>query len=392
METTGQLTLSRPVVAATAMYPPKSGGSVTTMKNLIDAFAPASMPVATARLVQARASPMADDRPGVRYILTGRDLPGRLDNLMRRTQIPLAVGALCRQIRKTGAGAILTNYPDVFFIDIAVRASKRTGVPLVLYLHDTIAEALSRKPIAAYAERVQREAFAHAALIYSQNDGMAAFYREKYALETGILRHSYPEPIPDVPAEGGKRAGFWGGDVYGINRNALLRVHEAMKRNELPLTTTSLDGVAGLAAKGFDPAFLEVGFLARREDYIRTVKSHAFMILALDWPDESPVHEDELRTIFPGKTIEYLASGRPILVHCPKHYFLARFFEEHGCGVVIAERDPEALAEAVKALADDTAHAAEMARRALRAAELFARDRVAGALQADLEGLWSPSR
>jgi len=381
--------LSHPVIAVTGAYPPKSGGSVTTMKNLIDAFSPTSMPVATASLIQARPAPMRDDRDNVHHILTARDVYGRLDNLMRKTQVPLAARRLSALVRKTGARAILTNYPDVFFIDIALRASRKTGVPLVLYLHDTIAEALSRSPLRDYARNIQDQAFAHAELLYAQNDGMQAFYRDKYGLEMGILRHSYPEAIPTETATGGKRGGFWGGDVYDINRNALRRVYGAMVDNGIPLTTTSLDGVEGLVRKGFDRGHLEVGFIAAREDYIRALEAHRFLILSLDWPDESPVHEDELRTIFPGKTIEYLASGRPILIHCPEHYFLARFFAEHGCGELITDRDPAALSAAVKRLADDPDHAESMARKALVAAKLFARETVAAVLHRDLEALWT---
>ena len=73
------------------------------------------------------------------------------------------------------------------------------------------------------------------------------------------------------------------------------------------------------------------------------IASKAVLLLALDAPHESNVHRDELATIFPTKTPEYLASGRPVFAHCPSDYFLARFLNEHGCGAVVSEDDDNAI-------------------------------------------------
>lgn len=53
------------------------------------------------------------------------------------------------------------------------------------------------------------------------------------------------------------------------------------------------------------------------------------------------------------KTGEYLASGRPILVHAPAGSFLDWYFTRHECGVVVSERDPEVLAEAIRRIRDN---------------------------------------
>jgi hypothetical protein len=119
------------------------------------------------------------------------------------------------------------------------------------------------------------------------------------------------------------------------------------------------------------------GFYSNRAEYLNTLKQQDILILALDWPDESPKHRDELATIFPTKTPEYLASGRPILVHCPENYFLARFFREHNCGLVVAERCVDALERAVQSILKDSPQVDIMRKSALTTAKLFCADRLA---------------
>jgi glycosyltransferase involved in cell wall biosynthesis len=55
----------------------------------------------------------------------------------------------------------------------------------------------------------------------------------------------------------------------------------------------------------------------------------------------------------PGKMGEYLASGRPILVHAPADSFIAWYFRHHECGLVVDENDPARLAQAIDSLLND---------------------------------------
>jgi len=73
-----------------------------------------------------------------------------------------------------------------------------------------------------------------------------------------------------------------------------------------------------------------------------------FLALAIDSP-----HPDIARTAMPGKMGEYLASGRPILVHAPPDSFIAWYFRQHECGLVVDENDPAQLARAIDLLLND---------------------------------------
>ena len=55
----------------------------------------------------------------------------------------------------------------------------------------------------------------------------------------------------------------------------------------------------------------------------------------------------------PGKIGENLASGRPILVHAPRDSFIAWYFRNYECGVVVDENDPRQLADAINSILTD---------------------------------------
>jgi glycosyltransferase involved in cell wall biosynthesis len=73
-----------------------------------------------------------------------------------------------------------------------------------------------------------------------------------------------------------------------------------------------------------------------------------FLPLAFDSP--YPVL---INTSCPSKMGEYLASGRPVLVHAPAGSFVAWYFKKYECGLVVDEPDPAKLAAAVGRLLTD---------------------------------------
>jgi glycosyltransferase involved in cell wall biosynthesis len=155
----------------------------------------------------------------------------------------------------------------------------------------------------------------------------------------------------------------------------------ALQRANYPFLLATRMTAKDLKKQGVVGDHIRTGFYSNRMDYLNTLQQQDILILALDWPDESPKHIDELATIFPTKTPEYLASGRPILVHCPENYFLARFFRKHNCGLVVPERSVDALEAAVRYLAEDSSQVENMRKSALTAAQFFNADQLASRFQ-----------
>jgi len=84
---------------------------------------------------------------------------------------------------------------------------------------------------------------------------------------------------------------------------------------------------------------------------IRDVQKEAdilYLPLSFD-PEISKV----IDTSSPGKMGEYLASGRPVLVHAPPSSYASLYFKENGCGIVVDQNEPEALKREILALISD---------------------------------------
>jgi hypothetical protein len=372
------------VVIATVSYPPDMTAVSVVMHNLLSKFNPESYTVVTARrtndmLAKNRA------RETVHYISSSVRFSSRIDKVWQRRQVPLMVVRLTRIVKRLRPRVIVAVYPDYYFLNAVQAAAKTTRTPWMAYLHDTVAEAMSHTPLAKEAEKVQKQTFAEASNILVMSRGMADLYKKKYGLATTPLEHTYPETVTDtLPKDPPLRQAFWSGTIYAINAHAVSRIAQALKNVDCTLLLTMKNSITTLEKLGVSGPHLKEAFCPTREEYLSVLQQQGILVLALDYPDESPIHEDELSTIFPTKTPEYLASGRPILVHCPDHYFMARFIKENGCGVVVSERSVAALEEACRYLLENSPEVQEMGRRALEAVSLFSSDRVVSLFQEEV--------
>ena len=374
------------VLVVVAYYPPAPSGMSVTMHNLLSHFHPASYSVVTAGGLTHQAIEASEQAQVYRVFSSLRRVSSRLDRLWQDRQLPSAVSVLSDLIDQTDAKAIVGVYPTYHFLKLAREAARATGVPWVAYLHDTVAEALANSTLAKRALSLQNQVFAEAASILVMSSGMAELYRRKYGLASTPLEHTYPEPIPQrLPEHAAMRQAFWAGATYGINHRAVARVSAALKRLDYPLLMTTTARPKSLIQQGITGDHLKTTFFPKREDYLSALQQQGVLILALNWPDEATLHEDELATIFPTKTPEYLASGRPILVHCPDHYFLAQYFRRHGCGLVVSERSEAALAEAIAFLLADSSEVKAMRQAALITAQQFSAREIASRFRRTIE-------
>jgi hypothetical protein len=355
------------------------------MRNLLSCFDPASFTIAG---VSSREERPIEGLAGVRPIpiAASAGAAGRLTTALLEVQTPLAAYRAAALARRVRACAVMGVYPYVQVIDIAERAARLAGLPFFPYLHDTIVEGTTGRFRAGAAVAVQERVFRNARRLLVMSDGMRDLYALKYGVEAHAVPHTYQEPIPDQPPETPGNAGaFWGGLVYTINRRSFARVAGALRSAHATLTLASQNSREDLERMGVMSPGTDLVFVGDRAEYLRLLQGQGLLVLALDWPDESPVHEDELATIFPTKTPEYLASGRPILVHCPESYYLARFFREYGCGLLVTERSEDRLLAACNEALRGGPQVRAAQAAALRAAGKFGAAAVAGALKKHLD-------
>jgi glycosyltransferase involved in cell wall biosynthesis len=211
--------------------------------------------------------------------------------------------------------------------------------------------------------------------------GMQEFFREKYpGLATSVLPHIL-DAVPRVQKKHEApcfrdpiRLVFAGNINYSCEEAAGRLLELVRSRPDLTLRIFTGMSPARLEAMGYGGGRIEVlkvpyrDLLARIGESDLVVHPHGFT---------GRMTAAEYRTIFPTKTLEYLACGRPILAHAPSDSYIARFYRERGCAWVVSEPSVGALSEAVDRLRTDRALRARLVGNALLACRLFRGEDVA---------------
>lgn len=356
------------VIIVTSSFPPATGGSSVIMGNLLKNLDKNSFTIVTVfPFVIAHSS-----RSNVEYLMNTFVWSSRLNSYWKDLNLKRAAKKLRELCKKKNAKYILGVYPDYHFLKIAHDVSRKTGIPLVSYLHDTISEGLYHSRLAKRARNLQDQIFKNSSHIFVMSEGMKDLYKRKYGIEVDTLEHSFPEVGVNVSYKSDVKVRnmFWGGAIYSINQNSVKRVTEACNVLDMNIEIASKVKIETFKKRGFDTQRIELTYY-ERDEYLRELQNKEVLLLALDWPDESLTHRDELATIFPTKTVEYLHSGRPILVHCPEDYFLAKFFVKYDCGVIVTERSTEKLASAIEMIKKDDTKCQEIVSNAKEAAAVF---------------------
>lgn len=311
--------------------------------------------------------------------------PSRLRFLMRPLLINLELKKLIKQIKNESITHVIGVYPDLEFLEFSRRLSIKMGIEFYPYLHDTIKEGRSHKIDKKWAHKIQRKVFKTSKKIFVISEGMKNLYSEKYNLDTIPLVHSFYEDIKKnsfLPVE--NNSFFVGGSIYGINKETVRRICQLSKDLGFGFVVSAANTADRLESFDFNLREIKILPFLTRNDYIQTVSQQKFLLLSIDWPDESEVHEDELKTIFPTKTIEYLISGRPIVVHCPDHYFLARFFKKHNCGIVVSSRNMNLMKKQIIEALNDVALLREKVMNAFKVSQEFHITKVKDIFQSEL--------
>ena len=271
------------------------------------------------------------------------------------------VRAGCSVGRTWQASQVLAVYPHRCGMLAGWWVARRLNVPLVLYMHDLCAEAITfRNPLRRWFWGVvDRVCLKRAALVIVPTDEFAAHYQQRGITKTWVLPHcvSGVTQASDPPTPREKLHLLYSGLVYEPHENAARAFIEATQplRDVAVTYHSNPEGCGGQLAEAgarwvsFDEA---TAALARADVLV--------VLLGTDTPCP-----EEVLGCFPSKLIEYLSVGRAILAVVPGGSFVDRFVSQTGCGVVAREHDPRSIRTAIDWLRDPVVRA-KMARAAIR--------------------------
>src|SRR5262249_59881951 len=94
---------------------------------------------------------------------------------------------------------IVAANPDLKFLASAYLVHRLTGIPLYLYLHDTIVEGQTRRPLRWFASLLQPRVLRAARTVFVLSDALEELYRTKYGLSTVVIPHALDDALFDQP-------------------------------------------------------------------------------------------------------------------------------------------------------------------------------------------------
>ena len=247
---------------------------------------------------------------------------------------------------------------DLYDLPAAYLACKRLGIAFIPYIFDDYANQWTgfKRRLARWMEPLLLKG---AKTVIVPNEFMQREYVERYGI-VGTVFHN-PCPMPNLDELDNLRKVFdlneisivYTGAIYDVHHDAfrnLLAAIQQMGRNDIKLhlfTAQSLDELAQHGISG--PAVVYHPHIAHDEVAV-VLRQADILFLPLAFVSD---RQEVIRSSAPGKTGEYLAVGRPILVHAPCDSFVSWYFREHGCGMVVDRNDPVLLEEELSRLIVD---------------------------------------
>jgi glycosyltransferase involved in cell wall biosynthesis len=386
-------------------YPPMSVGTSFAVGTLLEGFddsglivfcgKPSKSTVPTDPTLKPRGSLRRFDVPAwwpdadAELRLAGRTVRLRwraLGNLLVALRVAAAAIAT---LRRESTRALVVVYPKQHFLLAGLLVATVVRKPLLVYFTDVYVEGLERgrrtarlieRLVARRANVVFAMSSAHREHIESR---IRAHVREPRVVE---LPHLYSEAPAeaDRPVLVGAPAIVFTGAIYDAQADAVERLASALPLLEpldphLHLLTQS--SPAELRAWGIEPCARVHVRTATRVEARAAQRAADILFLPLAFGAKEQV----LRTASPSKMPEYLAAGRPILVHAPPDSYLARYAREHGFAEVVDDPDAAALAAAVRRLATDPDRCEELVAAAERTLVRHRIESVAGTFREAVE-------
>ncbi len=239
---------------------------------------------------------------------------------------------------------------------IARDVARGLGVPLVGTVWDDPEGWMQDKGYDRWSRRMVEREFAEALrsarCVSTAGEAMQAVYRDRYGVDSVILRHGFTRPAEASVANGGDCTIGFVGSPYGkdtwrafLEPIASLNADPSRRRIRLqvfgaPGFPHSHPGVP-IDIRGWAPADVMLQDLSKTD----------FCYLPY-WFEAGKRAHVELS--FPNKFETYIAATRPVFYHGPDYAGITRTVRDYDVGVCVHSLDPDLIAAAIARLMDDT--------------------------------------
>jgi len=313
--------------------PPSPSGQATVLYRLLDGISPNSYCLASAKNYDdASFLQTTTQRLPVRYRWVGRALQIRSfvhptvnrASLLLNTMSKIAhdTWRLQKIVREERCRSIIVCTGDACDLPVAYMTSLVTRAPIFLYYFDYFSEQWAGTPYHGFAKAVESFIVKRAKGIIVPNEKMRDELAGRYGVDSTLIHNPImidppvSERLHDWPNRPGEIRIVYTGSIYRAQSDALKTLLQVV--DELSHLNVTLHLYTAQTREELEKQAIHGSYVLHPHaaySIIRDVQKKAdilYLPLSFD-PEISKV----IDTSSPGKMGEYLASGRPVLVHAP---------------------------------------------------------------------------
>jgi glycosyltransferase involved in cell wall biosynthesis len=356
-------------------FPPEVSGSATLLTNIVEAFKGECTAISGYSRYVKRDPSLVPPCPTISI----RPPRIRLFELLYARTINrfrfIVRSAIRKQVRRDRPDVIMGAFPHSTFFIAAFEVAQEFGIPFFAHMHDLWQENYPDGYYAkTLADKYERHILTTAARVLCMTSTQQLHYKNKYGVESDLLPHSIP-PGKIAAAEKHlserslpKTTILFAGAVSSVmNDDALKVISNSLTQLgiEYDLLFCTNAKREELAAKGYDMSHLHLKWVSK--DELEVLLSSADILLApLSFKNGS---DDEVRTVFSTKLLEYLVAGKPILVYGPHDCFHSTSARENGWAFTVEDENPQTLTDTVRHILENREACERVVQNAFREAE-----------------------
>lgn len=185
------------------------------------------------------------------------------------------------------------------------------------------------------------------------NEGTEAYYLERYGkqiniavIHNAVFGDAYQDKRTDYQPKPPYTI-LYTGHVYWAQEQSVNNLIAAMAQlSDLPIQLDLYVPGADESLRRLVADRSNIRLLSAAQSEMPAIQSQATLLfLPLSWHTKSP---DIIRTATPGKFTDYLAAGRPMLVHAPNYAYISQYVKQTQLGVVVDVDSADELAAAIR--------------------------------------------
>ena len=263
---------------------------------------------------------------------------------------------------------------DLYDIPAGYLACRSTGIAFVPYLFDDYVYqwmGFYRRVAKLFAKIIMR----HSTGIIVPNEFLQQDYLSRYDVTSKVIHNSFS--IPELSHRVKHKDIFLNGNIKIVYIGAIYHAHydafqnllkaiQIVQRSDIRVHLFTAQDKNILNLQGIDGNMVVFHNHVKQSEIYDILNQADILFLPLAFNTPIP---DVIKTSSPGKMGEYLAVGKPILVHAPQNSFVSYYFRKNNCGMVVNENSPDSLSASLVELIENKNLSHELGRAARKCAE-----------------------